>query len=634
MTATLRSVLTTLLLACALAGNARAAVLPATTIDGPAPEIGQFGGVAMAEDGTGGVVYQRAVDGRQHVFAARYAGGRWSAPQRVDTSVAFDSAWPRIGAANGGRLVVVWAQQTAAGVDSLLSAVQAAGATRFQAPTVIDFNVGSFTATYPSVAMNDAGNALVGYRMIRAFSGLDLPAGTISGEVRVARFNGSRWQRLGVPANRNRATPLQAPSASNAPQVAIDAVGNGAITWQEPDDDFISRIWARRIFGTRFGIALAASPLRVGDELNRSPADQPAIAATPQGRVAVAFRQLPDSRNRSAAPQLFVNELPEATVQSAGRFGGPQLVGEAGDATPGIDVDGNETVLGFSRAGRLLLGFAPQLPGPFAERDDRATLTAPAPAVTGGIDERRVLASAGEGGGGEVIVSEFAGTQVVQSEPITASAGGPIRELAVAGSGRGDAFVGFAQGVDNDRQIAVAIVDAAPAPFTLTLPLGWTRQRSPEFSWERAEDSLGAVAYTVSVDGRRIGRTRGHTWRLPEGSLDQGSHTVKVVATDREGQDTRADPRAYRLDRQAPAVAVTSRRRTVTVIVRDPSGPGASGIDEDASSVTAWGDGASTDAFTTRTMHRFRRAGRFAVSVSARDAAGNRVVVRRTVTLR
>jgi hypothetical protein len=628
-----RTALSAFLVALVLAADAGAAVLAPVTIDGPASEIGELGGVAMAQDGSGGVVYRRAVDGRQHVFAARFSGGRWWPAQRVDTSLPFDSAWPRIGAANGGRLVVVWAQHTAAGEDSLYSAVRARGATRFQPPTV-DFDVGAFTATYPSLAMNDTGNALVVYRAVSEFSGPGLPSGYVRGEVRLARFNGSRWQRLGVPANRNRAAPQETPSADNAPQVAIDATGNGVVAWHEPDDDFVSRVWARRIFGARFGIALAASPLLADGQLNRAAADRPALAETPLGRAVVAFRQLPDARNRTAPPQLLVNQLEESTVDGAGRFGGPQLVGDAGDATPAIDADRTDTVLGFSRGGHAQLGFAPKLPGPFAVLGQAPALALPAPAVAAGLAGRRVLASAGDGSGGEVIVRELDGTQVARSEPISASPGGPIRELQVAGSGNGDAMVAFAQGVDNDRQIAVSIVDAAPAPFMLTLPIGWTRQRRPEVSWEAADDALGEVVYTVSIDGRRIGRTRASSMLLREGTLDQGSHAVEVVATDREGQDTRADPGAYRLDRQQPIVAVTARGRTVVVTVRDPGGARASGIEADSSSVTAWGDGATSDAFTRRTTHRFRRAGAFTVTVSATDAARNRLVVRRTVRLR
>ena len=89
--------------------QADAVILPATTIDGPSESIVGFGGVAMAEDGTGGAVYLKRVEGVTHVFVSRYASGRWQAPIRVDTEEPFQASWARIGAASGGELIVVWA---------------------------------------------------------------------------------------------------------------------------------------------------------------------------------------------------------------------------------------------------------------------------------------------------------------------------------------------------------------------------------------------------------------------------------------------------------------------------------------------------------------------------------------------
>jgi hypothetical protein len=48
--------------------RADAVILPAITLDGPSEDIVGFGGVAMAEDGTGGAVYLKRVGGVAHVF--------------------------------------------------------------------------------------------------------------------------------------------------------------------------------------------------------------------------------------------------------------------------------------------------------------------------------------------------------------------------------------------------------------------------------------------------------------------------------------------------------------------------------------------------------------------------------------
>ena len=50
------------------------------------------------------------------------------------------------------------------------------------------------------------------------------------------------------------------PTAANSPKVAIDLTGQGLVAWQEPDDGFVNRIYARRIFGMVPGNILQVSP--------------------------------------------------------------------------------------------------------------------------------------------------------------------------------------------------------------------------------------------------------------------------------------------------------------------------------------------------------------------------------------
>ena len=129
----------------------------------------------MAADGTGGLVYRKRVEGRAHIFAAQYAGGKWGAPQRVDTGEAFESSFPAIAAGEGGRLVVVWANHYSSTTDGLFSAALEPGSTGFQPPVPVDLDIGQATGTYPSVAMNLSGQALVAYRVITAVSGPSTP---------------------------------------------------------------------------------------------------------------------------------------------------------------------------------------------------------------------------------------------------------------------------------------------------------------------------------------------------------------------------------------------------------------------------------------------------------------------------
>ncbi len=170
-------------------------VLPATTIDGPSQEIVGFGGVAMAEDGTGGLVYLKRVEGVPHVFVSQYLEGHWLPPVRVDVEEPFAASWPRIGAANDGELIVVWATAYATEheepVDELMGAELGPAASHFGQAIQIDPNIQDATGTSPDLAVSSTGQADVVYRVVnRGISG-EIPLlhpGDVVEQVRVAHF--------------------------------------------------------------------------------------------------------------------------------------------------------------------------------------------------------------------------------------------------------------------------------------------------------------------------------------------------------------------------------------------------------------------------------------------------------------
>src|SRR3954451_15188079 len=84
---------------------ARADWFPADSVDGPA-EIDSLGGVDLARDGGGGVVYVKS-DGRvAQAFVSRVIGGQWRAAGEVSSVAGVGEA--AITAMDGGRLAVVW----------------------------------------------------------------------------------------------------------------------------------------------------------------------------------------------------------------------------------------------------------------------------------------------------------------------------------------------------------------------------------------------------------------------------------------------------------------------------------------------------------------------------------------------
>lgn len=609
---------------------AGARVSAATPIAGPDPAVMELGGVAMAADGTGGVVYRRFSEGRTRVYAARFDGDRWHAPQRIDTGQTFDSSWPRIGAADRGRLVVTWVQEGGEGLDSMWSAALQAGATRFQAPTLVDFTIGEARATFPSLTMAPNGAALLAYRVITSFTDPSIPAGYVRSDVRLARFNGSRWQRYGTLVNRNRAAPQRQPTATNSPQVALAADGTGAVAWQEPDERFVDRVWARRVFATRLGVPLQASPAAIDGRPTAGRADALAIGETRFGRVIVAVRQLPEPRDRDGVPRLYVNQLDETTAEHAGAFpeGGPQLADGAGawaSAVPGppaLALGGRfGLLLGFARGGGTVLA-AGEGADVLQTQAIGGSSTPPA-VVDAGVAGRGTVAFATGEGGGRVVVQQLDGARPLGAQGVSGPVGGPVRELAIAGSGTGDALVAFSQGESHEGQVAVARVHAPPVPFTVATPPGWVNSLRPLLTWDPPPVGFRPRSYTLEIDGRPVARTRGTQLRLAEGTLADGPHVVRVVARSVAGETTATESQPLRLDHAPPDATLRKRGARVVVRIVDGRRGRVSGVAPGGSSIR-WGDGRVDPAVGARRAHRYRRVGRYRIAVRTLDRAGNR----------
>jgi hypothetical protein len=639
---------TTLLTALACAAPAAAVVSPATMVDGPSADIVDFGGVAMAEDGTGGVVYRKRVDGRIRIFAAQFAGGVLRAPQRVDFGQRFDSSWPAIGAGDGGRLVVTWVQENGVETDRMFSAQIDPGAQRFTAPVPVDMNVGEATDTWPSMAMSRGGQAYLTYRVCKdPERNPSLPPGTAECELRLARYTGQLWSPLGFPLNRNAASPVRRPNADNAPRVAIDPSGSAVIAWQEPDDDFIDRVWARRVFGATVGLPLLVSPQKIGETPLRGGADQPALDIAGFGQATIAFRQRGQRSGPQVGTRLWAATIPETFVQEAARPL-PARVIDGLEADPPVE-PGRASVAG-APAGAFIAAFGvgaesllvsgdEQAVGK-PERLDQGDTTEPGEpqldlAPSGALAaafRRRV------GGRTQITLVERRADGVPDSRSVNTERGGAIVRFALAGSGLGDALVGFQQGTAAGAQIAAAFVDAPPGAFTVQTPADFTR-RTGEYRlvWERAPTAISGVRYAVIVDDEEVasdlGRTRS---QLDLDELDDGVHAVQIIARDGAGQETSSAPGSLKLDREAPTVAVQRRAgRRVRVVVSDGEAGEVAGADHAATRIL-WGDGRSAagreEAFAV--THRYPRAGRFRIVVRVRDVLGNTRSVERTVRVR
>lgn len=632
--------------AAALAGVLLTALLPAPAsavisdvqpIDGPSGDIIEIGGSAMSEDGSGGVVYLKRVGGRAHVFAAQFSEGEWHASQRVDNGQNFDSSWPRIAAGDRGRLVVTWVQEFGAGSDRLFSAALDPGATRFQAPVPIDFNVGEATATFPSLAMARGGQAYLTYRVITD-TGSQNPPGFVGADVRVARYGGSLWSVLGSPIDRNPAIPVRSPTAENSPKVGIDIQGQGIVAFQEPDDDFVDRIYARRLFGSSVGIPLAVSPQTFDGAPLRGPADAFSLDVSGFGQGAVAFRQQPGEGGKLPGTRIFVNEIPDVFAETSGQFGGARIVDGEARAAPGAPsiavTPRTDYLAGFSAGTATLAGTGnDETVDPVERLDGGGSEVAPEPLID--LAETGAAVAAWKdlrGGRGTVVVQERRADGVPELAPVSAARGGTVNRLLLGGSGLGDAIVAFHQGGSSFGQIAAVVVDAPPSEFFILLPDGWQRKRRVPISWDPSLNSVSKVTYSVSVDDEPV--VDGLTKRkalLSRSQLPDGIHEVQIFAVDAAGQETGSQTGDVLVDRTRPKITLTRRGRALTVRVRDGRKGRSSGLRRSATRIS-FDDGKPARRPTAR--HRYGRRGTYKLVVRARDRAGNRSSLRRKLRVR
>jgi hypothetical protein len=631
--------------------RAQAVILPAFTIDGPSEDIVGFGGVAMAEDGTGGVVYLKRVGGVPHAFVARFIGGRWLAPIRVDNEQPFAASWPRIGAAEGGQLVVIWATPFATErelpVEELLGSTLGAGASAFGPAQLIDPDIRDGTGTTPDLAMSSTGKADVVYRVINTSASQTqvvplLHPGDVVGEVRVAHYNGETWSRLGA-VNRDAGVSMRPPTKANAPHIAIGPTGNGVVVWQEPDIDGVARIWARRLFGSTLDFVVPVSASELSGQKIQQDADASSVAISRLGQAEVAYRQAYGPGSPLPGPRILLNTLPDGESASGAQFEGAKIIdnavpggGSAAVGPPSIDIDDKRDLrLLYDANGTPRVIQANDLgrSAPLAlERPQFAGVEAFAASVMnpagGGVS---AWPSADPQGHEAVAVREDFPSGAMQTALLSGGAGGPVGELAVARSGLGDGLVAFLQGPLGNAAVVAIPASSPPAQFVISVPNGWIKPSQPAVSWQPAPSANGPLSYSVVLDGRPLPTPAGaFEAHLDAHRLGDGPHRLQLLVTDGNGQATLTPPSALLIDGQSPSVKVTRALggRGVSVRVRDPF----SGVETRRVSVT-FGDG-SRGRDHTRYVHRYARTGVYRVAVHVSDKLGNRGVVRQLVSVR
>ena len=576
---------------------AQAGFFAGDAIDGPSADIRALGDLDLARDGTGALAYVKRSDGADHVFAARFEGGVFQPPERLDAGLTTASAQPVVGAADNGRLVVVFAS---GGV--VYGVVRPTGG-GWSAPTPLG------PGSDPAVALSVNGTAYASF--------------TSAENVRVARLDRrtNTWGLLEQPAD---VDPARAAGVGGGrSRVAISADGVGVVTWGEA-----GRVFARKMFGT--GLSSAPQDLTPPSFEDRvaTVSDLPEIDAEDDSSYAwVVFRQrFADGGSRILARR-----------QRGTSFDPPVAVDEPGGepvGPPRIDLNGRGVAVAVTtgaQSGQPMVAITDRDLFGVGARLFSPTVVAPAavPAIGENSDGliAAVLGAAGE--------APYVRVRTIEDRKL----GPVVPELGfdVAADRGSGAIAAWIQGGAADRRIVAGYLDRPPGFFA-----GYTSQRCcqparPTLSWQPAFNLWGPVRYVVSVDGTPVGETTETSLQLTA-PLTPGAHRWQVVAFDPRGQGKRARTRTVRVDARAPSLSVRYRRRgrvvTVSVRARDIGirGRTATGL---RSVVISWGDRTKGAAGTSsvRASHRYRGGGSYPLQITAKDRAGNQRTSLRTVRI-
>lgn len=594
-----------LALAVIAPAGASAGFLGGDTVDGPSADIVRIGGVDLARDGGGVLVYVKKVTGIDHVFAARLVDGRWQPPERLDPALPLPSGGPVVGVANRGGAVVAFTNN-----GQLYTIVRRPSATSWPAPVAT-----AAPAATPSIDLSVNG---VGY-----------VAWASGGDVRAATLDRTGTAFKPVAGVLDIVRDGDAGSGLGRPEIAASADGTALAAWGES-----GHVYARRVFHTRQSTIpqdLTAPNLNghIGGV-----ADTPVVDIADDSSFAwVSFRQAFDNNatTRVLARRLVGSAFDPPADVGAGGFGGE------GAGTPALDVAGSADGIFASESTGSHTPFAALLyldvlRAPFGLSAANAVVSAPAVAI-GETSQAAAAWFQAAGAPAAVHARSFkfakpADAEVSLSDPALGAVD-PASGLAAAADKYGDAVMPYVQGLGPTRRLMAATWDRPPVNLIATTTFRW---RTPKpLGWEVVSEAWGAIIYSVIVDGDVLGTTTDRGSFPIAGRVSDGIHRWRLVATDARGQRNTTPTRTLRLDSTGPrlSVSISGKRRAGKALrlVAHASDP-YSGL---ASVKFDFGDGRRVFATTVR--HAFAQ-GSHVFTVRAVDRLGNASTVTRRVIVR
>jgi hypothetical protein len=606
------------------AARAQPSPAPPTVIDGPSAAITSLNGLSVARDGTGGLIYVKAA----HVFVSALAGGQFQTPVELDAGLPAGSSQPVIAAGNGGVLLVGFINAAQLYVVS-----RASTTAPYSAPAAL-----AGPAANPSLQLSNLGKAYLAFTV----------ADGAGHDVRAAYWAGGSWSL--EPAPLNAVAPGDdAGAGTGAPAVATAGDGVAIVTWGEG-----GHIYARRVWGTAPSVVDEQADVASVAGCGEVSVGEPAVASGGDSSYAdVAFREVVACPGGQQA-RVLVNRLRGSQFDGAVAADGLPAGGEsADDPQVAMTEYGQGFVTSEGQSSHAVFGMElgnNGAPGSVLQIDSAAGTTPPdpVPGIAGLFSDLVAWQQdPGSAGPAEIRVryeprASTLGPEMIVSNPAQ-GATDAARGLAAAGDAGGDGAIAWVQGSGTSSTIVAEQLYQPPGAARPAKSPTYVRTAQPVLSWAPSSARWGPIIYTVGVDGGPAGQTSGDTLQVPT-PLSDGPHTWSVTAGNPAGLSSASKSARVFVDTVAPTVGATlsgarrpAARLTLHLTYRDapPAGLPARDASGVASLTIRWGDGTSTRVKpgTHRIVHSYRRRGRYRITVTALDRAGNRTSAMRRVKI-
>lgn len=621
------------MLACVWAlspGRAAAArtptLAPQTVIAGPSSAIVSLDGMSINRDGTGGLVYLANIGGVAHVFVSELLSGSFHAPVQVDAGLLGASSQPVIAAGQDGLLLVAFVN------SGTLYVVQTGGSgTPFGAPAAIYAD-----AENPSLSMSNFGKAYLAFTALNGAGG---------GDVRAAFYDQGQWALESTPLDANPADA--AGTGRGRPEVAAAGDGTGIVVWGEN-----GAIFSRRVAGITPSAVYEQADVPSLDGWQEVSAGDPVISAGGDSTYASVAFQEEISSGGATQSRVLMNRLHGSQYDGIEEgdgitTGGPEgadqpqtAVTEYGAGFVTSEHDQTHELYATTLGSNDVFGRTVRVDSlPNSVPPDAVPATAglvsnliawqQSPGIAGPAEIRLRYAADG---------ADFSPEEVVSSP--TFGATDANRGLVAAGDVSGDAAAAWVQGTGAGTYIVAGQLYQTPGGFVAARSFTYATTPTPTLSWSGAAELWGSPQYAVRLDGTLIAQTTATSIAAP---MTNGRHVYQVTAVNQAGLSTPAAPATVFVDTVAPRVSesirgtfIVATRERLTVRYSDLPPPGlpraaASGV---ATVSVNWGDGTIARIRRTSASHVYTRTRRYTVTITATDRAGNRTVLKKTITIK